>query len=194
MNFECTHIIIIIVLTLNSTLLFYFCIRLANPTNFTKMGLWTIAKANGSKDMSKQNPLVGILQKELNIAPQQVRKILEQRQRIRELVNNLNASLLLLQNLKELCEQKNKTFNDRMSKTREILNPKQVVKLIMWIKEHSNVLGNICPGWTSEQVVKRQKASAPKSASAVAAASAGNAKSDSTKPPSTAFAPESGSE
>ena len=158
----------------------FIVIRLANPTNFTKMGLWTIAKANGSKDMSKQNPLVGILQKELNIAPQQVRRILEQRQRIRELVNNLNASLLLLQKLKDLCEQKNKTFNDRMSKTREILSPKQVVKLILWIKEHSNVLGSICPGWTSEQVVKRHKTSTPHSTSTAAASSAGPVKSEGT--------------
>lgn len=159
---------------------FHLYIRLANPTNFTKMGLWTIAKANGSKDMSKQNPLVGILQKELNIAPPQVKRILEQRQRIRLLVNNLNASLLLLQKLKDLCEQKNKTFNDRMTKTREILNPKQVVKLIMWIKEHSNVLGNICPGWTSEQIVKRHKASALYSPSTVSSASARPANSDIT--------------
>ena len=113
------------------------------------MGLWTIAKANDSKDLSKQNPLIGILSKELNISPQQTRKILDQRQKIRDLCNNLNASLLLLQKLKDLCEQKNKTFNNRMTKTREILTPKQVVKLIMWIKDYSDVLGNICPGWTS---------------------------------------------
>ena len=135
--------------------------RLANPTNFTKMGLWTIAKANDSKDMSKQNPLVGILQKELSITPPQIRKILDQRQKIRALCSNLNATLGLILQLKELCEQKNKKFNDRMTKTREILTPKQVVKLIMWIKRHSDVLGNICPGWTSEQIVKR-KALAPK--------------------------------
>ena len=139
--------------------------------------------------MSKQNPLVGILQKELNIAPQQVRKILEQREKIRELCNNLNASLLLLQKLKELCEQKNKTFNDRMSKTREILSPKQVVKLIMWIKEHSNVLGNICPGWTSEQVVKRTKASPPLSTAGTTAADAGEL--ESAKPAATSPGPSS---
>ena len=120
------------------------------------MGLWTIAKANGSKDMSKQNPLIGILQKELNITPQQTRKILEQRAKIRDLCSNLNASLVLLQKLKDLCEQKNKTFNDRMNKTKEILTPKQVVKLIMFVKDYSDVLGNICPGWTSEQVVKKK--------------------------------------
>ena len=26
----------------------------------------------------------------------------------------------------------------------------------MWIKEYSDVLGTICPGWTSEQIVKRK--------------------------------------
>lgn len=115
------------------------------------MGLWTIAKANDSKDISKQNPLVGTIAKELTITPPQIRKILEQRQKIRDLCNNLNATLGLILQLKELCEQKNKKFNDRMTKTRAILNPKQVVKLIMWIKDYSDVLGNTFPGWTSEQ-------------------------------------------
>lgn len=135
--------------------------RLANPTNFTKMGLWTIAKANGNKDVSKQNPLIGILQKELGITPQQTRKILDQRAKIRDLCSNLNASLMLLQKLKDLCEQKNKTFNDRINKTREILTPKQVVKLIMWVKDYSDVLGTVCPGWTSEQIVQKKKAVIP---------------------------------
>jgi hypothetical protein len=125
------------------------------------MGLWTIAKANGSKDMSKQNPLIGILQKELSITPQQTRKIMDQRAKIRDLCSNLNASLLLLQKLKDLCEQKNKTFNDRMNKTKEILTPKQVVKLIMFVKDYSDVLRTICPGWTSEQIVQKKKVGTP---------------------------------
>jgi hypothetical protein len=131
--------------------------RLANPTNFTKMALWTMAKANDSKNLSNQNPLVGILGKELNVTPQQVRKMLVHRQKIRDLCSNLNATMALIHQLSDLCEQKNKKFNDRMTKTREILNPKQVVKLIMWIKDHSDVLGNVCPGWTSEQVLKSKE-------------------------------------
>lgn len=139
--------------------------KLANPTNFTKMALWTIAKANDSKDASQQNPLIGILQKELNIAAPQIRKILDQKQKIRLLCSNLSSVLELIHQLKDLCEQKNKKFNDRMTKTREILTPKQVVKLIMWIKDYSDVLGNICPGWTSEQMMKRK---APQKAGASA--------------------------
>jgi hypothetical protein len=123
------------------------------------MALWTMAKANDSKKLSNQNPLVGILGKELNVTPQQVRKMLVHRQKIRDLCSNLNATMALIHQLSDLCEQKNKKFNDRMTKTREILNPKQVVKLIMWIKDHSDVLGNICPGWTSEQVLKTKQKS-----------------------------------
>lgn len=59
--------------------------RLANPTNFTKMGLWTLSgeSSNGA------NSIAGILQKELGITPQQGRKILEQRQKIRDVCGNL---------------------------------------------------------------------------------------------------------
>lgn len=119
------------------------------------MALWTMSKANDSKNLSDQNPLIGILGKELNVTPQQVRKMLVHRQRIRDLCSNLNATMALIHQLSDLCDQKNKKFNDRMTKTREILAPKQVVKLIMWIKDHTDVLGNICPGWTSEQVLKK---------------------------------------
>ena len=61
--------------------------RLAKPTNFTKMTLWTMGQSQGRDP--KKNPLAGMLQKELNITPQQGRKILEQRQRIRDLCGNL---------------------------------------------------------------------------------------------------------
>jgi hypothetical protein len=57
----------------------------------------------------------------------------------------------LLGKLKTLCEQKTKIFHDRMEKCREILSPKQVVKLLMWINENSSTLGSVCPGWGSEQ-------------------------------------------
>jgi len=144
------------------------------------MGLWTIAKANDSKDPSKQNPLIGILQKELDISSHQTRQILNQRQKIRDLCQNLNATFSLLEKLKDLCEQKNKTFNDRLNKTRQILTPRQVVKLVMWIKNYSDVLGTICPGWTSEQLVKRPKAVAPKNSSSEET-SAANLKTDEAK-------------
>ena len=59
--------------------------------------------------------------------------------------------LVLLGKLKALCETKTKIFHDRMTKCREILAPKQVVKLLLWIDENSSTLGSVCPGWNSEQ-------------------------------------------
>ena len=50
------------------------------------MGLWTLGQQ--SKD-PKRNPIAGILQKELGITAQQGRKILDQRQKIRDVCSNL---------------------------------------------------------------------------------------------------------
>ena len=124
--------------------------RLANPTNFTKMGLWTLAGQSRNKTTGN-DPIAGMLQKELGISPQQGRKILEQRQKIQHVCSNLKECLVLLGKLKALCETKTKIFHDRMTKCREILTPKQVVKLLIWIDENSATLGSVCPGWGSEQ-------------------------------------------
>ena len=126
--------------------------RLAAPTNFTKMGLWTLGQNEGFYTDLKRNPIASILSKELGITPQQGRKILEQRQKIQDLSANLKECLGLLANLKELCEHKQKVFHDRMSKCQEILTPLQVVKLLLWVDEHSNILETVCPGWGSERI------------------------------------------
>jgi hypothetical protein len=63
----------------------FFLIRLANPTNFTKMGLWTLSQDNSDTT----NPIAGILQKELGITSQQGRKVLEHRQKIQRVCMNL---------------------------------------------------------------------------------------------------------
>ena len=60
---------------------------LANPTNFTKMGLWTLGQQSSNP---KKDPIAGILQHELNITPQQGKKILEQREKIREVCTNMS--------------------------------------------------------------------------------------------------------
>ena len=165
---------------------FYF-FSLANPTNFTKMRLWTL----GQQSKDTKNPIAGILQKELGITSQQGRKIIEQRQKIQSVCTNLKEvsllivllnrifpflpdvvmtydifllyvisrwkCLVLLGTLKSLCEQKTKIFHNRMEKCREILSPRQVVKLLIWIHENSSTLGSVCPGWGSEQFQAKTK-------------------------------------
>jgi hypothetical protein len=123
--------------------------RLVNPTNFTKMGLWTLGQ--NSHD-PKRNPIAGILVKELTITSQQGRKILDQSEKIRVLCQNLKETHALLAKLKALCEKKTKIFQDRMSKCTEILTSKQVVALILWINEHTELLESVCPGWGTEQI------------------------------------------
>jgi hypothetical protein len=61
--------------------------RLANPTNVTKMGLWTLGQQSSNP---KKDPIAGMLQRELGITPQQGKKILEQRQKIRDVCTNLS--------------------------------------------------------------------------------------------------------
>eukprot|EP00429_Kryptoperidinium_foliaceum_P000891 CAMPEP_0176022424 /NCGR_PEP_ID=MMETSP0120_2-20121206/10915_1 /TAXON_ID=160619 /ORGANISM="Kryptoperidinium foliaceum, Strain CCMP 1326" /LENGTH=567 /DNA_ID=CAMNT_0017355563 /DNA_START=85 /DNA_END=1788 /DNA_ORIENTATION=+ len=123
--------------------------RLVNPTNFTKMGLWTLGQNSVSP---KHNPIAGILQKELEITPQQGKKILDQSEKIKALCDNLKECLALLAKLKSLCQQKTQIFQDRMDKCREILTTKQVVKLIKWIDDHTELLEVVCPGWGTEHI------------------------------------------
>ncbi|CAJ1898422.1 unnamed protein product [Cylindrotheca closterium] len=122
--------------------------RLVVPTNFTKLGLWTL----GHSSSNPKNPIAGILQKELDINPQQARRIFEQSERIKALCDNLKESLALLAKLKSICEQKTQMFRDRMAKCKEILNTKQTVKLIIWINEHYQLLETVCPGWGTEHI------------------------------------------
>ena len=126
-----------------------FHFRLVNPTNFTKMGLWTLGHTNQG---TKKNPIAGILVKELDITPQQGRKILDQSEKIRQLCENLKEAHSLLVKLKHLCEKKTRTFQDHMNKCTEILTSKQVVKLIIWINGHTQLLDSVCPGWGTEHI------------------------------------------
>lgn len=104
------------------------------------MGLWTLGQNERFYTDIKRNPIAGILREELRITSQQGRKILEQSQKIRDLSENLKECLRLLGKLKSICEHKQKIFSDRMSKCQEILTPLQVVKLLLWVDDNSNIL------------------------------------------------------
>lgn len=131
--------------------------RLVAPTTFTKMGLWTLGQNERFYTDPKRNPIAGILRKELAIKPEQGRKILEQRQQIRDVCDNLKQCLVLLGKLKGICEHKQKIFHDRMSKCQEILTPIQVVKLLLWVDDHSHLLESVCPGWGSERIPPKEQ-------------------------------------
>ena len=113
------------------------------------MGLWTLGQDSTNP---KRNPIAGILQKELDITSQQGRKIIDQREKIHAVCENLKECLVLLGKLKSLCEQKTKIFHDRTNRCREILTSKQTVKLIIWINDNTELLESVCPGWGTEHI------------------------------------------
>lgn len=126
--------------------------KLAAPTTFTKMGLWTLGQNDQFYTNPKRNPIAGILMKELGITAAQGRKIIDNREKIRALCANIRQCLTLLGKLKVLCEHKQTVFNTRMRKCQETLTPLQNVKLMLWVDDHSTVLESVCPGWGSERI------------------------------------------
>lgn len=126
--------------------------KLAAPTTFTKMSLWTLGQNESFFTNPNNHPISGILKKELEITPAQGKKILAQRSKIQKLCNNIKEVLQLIADLKALCQKKQKVFSDRMTKCQEILTPEQVTRLLVWIDDNSSVLDNLCPGWGSERI------------------------------------------
>lgn len=126
--------------------------KLAAPTTFTKMSLWTLGQNESFFTNPNNHPISGILRKELEITPAQGKKILAQRSKIQKLCNNIKEVLQLIADLKALCQKKQKVFSDRMTKCQEILTPEQVTKLLVWIDDNAGVLDKLCPGWGSERI------------------------------------------
>jgi hypothetical protein len=126
--------------------------KLATPTTFTKMSLWTLGQNAHFFSNPKRDSLGAILSRELQITSAQARKILERRHRVHSLSTNIKHALDLLGKLRVLCEGKQQVFHDRMSKCQEVLSPIQVVKLLMWVDDNSLVLERVCPGWGSERI------------------------------------------
>lgn len=133
--------------------------KLAAPTTFTKMSLWTLGQNKSFFTKPQNHPISGILMKELEITPQQGRKILMQRAKIQDCCMNIKKGLELIAELKSLCLKKQKIFAERMSKCQEILTPEQVVKLLVWIDDNDSVLESVCPGWGSERIRDRKPVS-----------------------------------
>ena len=93
--------------------------------------------------------------KELDITPAQGRKIIERRDKIRAINDNIRQCIVLMTKLKSLCQHKQKVFHARMTKCQEILSPLQVAKLLVWVDDHADTLESVCPGWGSERISKR---------------------------------------
>lgn len=116
------------------------------------MSLWTLAQNNEFFFKPKRNAISGILMEELGITLFQGRKIIEHRQKIKSICENIKQALSLLTTLKSICERKQNVFKARMTKCQEILTPLQVCKLLIWIDQNWGLLEQVCPGWGAERV------------------------------------------
>ena len=154
----------------------------AAPTTFTKMSLWTLGQNESFFTQPKHHPISGILRKELDITPAQVRKIVAQRFKIQALCQNIKEVLQLIADLKALCQKKQKVFSDRMSKCQEILRPEQVTRLLVWIDDHAGVLESVCPGWGSERIQEQEQRGKGKGKTGRKGAGKGKGKETQSKP------------
>ena len=132
--------------------------KLAKPTTITKMTLWTMGQSDQFFYKPKRNPIAGILMRELDVTPAQGRKIVERRDRIRAVCENIRHCLVLMGKLNALCRHKQKVFHDRMTKCQEILTPVQVARLLVWVDTNADTLGAVCPGWGSERIQTKRTA------------------------------------
>ncbi|GMH85108.1 hypothetical protein TrVE_jg14220 [Triparma verrucosa] len=130
--------------------------RLVMPTTTTKMGLWTLEQDDKFFENTGRGSLAGILARELQITENQKKKIIEHREEIKTITRNLKRTLELLSELKTVVGKKHSLFKDRMEKCTKILNPLQVIKLLLWVNKNEAELSETCPGWGSEQIIPEE--------------------------------------
>jgi len=127
--------------------------RLVMPTTTTKMGLWTLEQDDKFFHNIQKGSLAGILARELMITAQQMKKIIAHRENIQNITKSLKRTLELLGQLKSISFKKHSLFKDRMEKCTKILEPVQVLKMLLWVHKHESELKDLCPGWGSEQIL-----------------------------------------
>jgi len=130
--------------------------RLVMPTTSTKMGLWTLEQDDKFFENTARGSLAGILARELQISEAQKKKVVGHRGEIKKINSNLRRTLELLIELKDTVAKKHRLFSDRMEKCTRILEPVQVIKLLLWVHKNEGELREVCPGWGSEQIIEQE--------------------------------------
>ncbi|KAJ0409971.1 hypothetical protein P43SY_005865 [Pythium insidiosum] len=121
------------------------------PTGVTKLSLYSVeqgqemmARDKGSTDDSAAfaeagmapMSLWGILAKELNVSEAQQRQILERREAIQKVRNDLNHTLGIVKRLEDVTDEKNMALEAQIATLQQILTPSQATKFIIWVKEN----------------------------------------------------------
>jgi DNA repair exonuclease SbcCD ATPase subunit len=119
--------------------------KLAIPTTTTKMILFTI-----QQDKSfASSPLFDEISANLKLSPDQIEKIQERRQIIRDLIKKLRRAFDLTRKLKVAIANKHKNLDSRLTAIRNIATAKQTVQLLFWIVKNSHRLQPVIPNFTT---------------------------------------------
>lgn len=121
--------------------------KLLLPTQTTKMCLWTLLQDN-SFFQSSQSPLFNILSTELGVTEEQTNRILERRQRVRQLLAKHMESLKLIEELRTAISRKHSRLDSRCRTIQNSSSPLQVAKFLLWVTKNSEKLAKYIPGFS----------------------------------------------
>lgn len=110
------------------------------------MCLWTLQQ-DKSFFQSSESPLYSILSKELGISDEQTSRILEHRQRVKQLIHKLQESLKLIKDLKTSIDRKHGCLDTRCRAVQDSSMPKQVANFLIWITKNSGKLVKHVPNF-----------------------------------------------
>lgn len=118
--------------------------KLILPTQVTKMILWTLQQDYKFFE-EKSSPIWGILVKELDITPDQIRFLTKQRSEVLGLLLHLKESLNLIKQLKGSIKDKHETFDRECGKITTEASANQSVRFILWITNNADKLAKVIP-------------------------------------------------
>lgn len=118
--------------------------KLILPTRVTKMILWTLQQDYKFFE-EKSSPIWGILVKELEMTPDQVNFLAQQRSEVLNLLLHLKESLNLITELKESIKDKHEAFDRECGKILNEASAKQCVRFILWITKNADKLAKVIP-------------------------------------------------
>ena len=108
------------------------------------MILWTM-----QQDTSFiKSPIFTLLSSNLNISDEQTLRIVERRQRIRDLISKLRESLNLIKSLRTAIDSKHTLLDIKITSVKNIATPKQVVQLLLWISQNGDKLSRYVPNFS----------------------------------------------
>ncbi|CCI46721.1 unnamed protein product [Albugo candida] len=87
-------------------------------------------------DSAATNTLWSVLAKELEISENQEDQILERRNAIAHIRDDLHYTLQVLVRLERVIEEKNTTLAAQIKQIQHVLTPSQITKFIIWVKEN----------------------------------------------------------